>query len=47
MTNANPASDEELIGLYVDAAIRHGLATATGDHEEANRAHDAIAESYR
>ena len=37
----------ELVTRYVDAASRNGSATLRSDEEEANRAHDELAEIYR
>ena len=41
------ASDEQLTDAYTRAAFGHGSATRNGDHEAANRHHDAITAIYR
>jgi len=38
---------ERLIESYRSAALAHGEATSSGDHELANRHHDTVAEIYR
>ena len=40
-------SRAQLVAEYVDAAARNGAATLRSDEDEANRAHDELAEIYR